>query len=144
MHAQSHTLCYALLLTLAAAGVHAQDYTIDWHTIDGGGGTSRGGSYELSGTIGQPDAAPAPLVGGEYELVGGFWPGWIVSSDNTLPAISIQWTPSGLIISWPPDAAGAQLEESADLTGNSWLPSSVINGSPIVPADRVMFYRLRR
>jgi len=35
----------------------AQQYSIDWSTIDGGGGTSTGGDYSLSGTIGQPDAA---------------------------------------------------------------------------------------
>jgi hypothetical protein len=30
---------------------------LDWFTIDGGGGTSTGGVYAVSGTIGQPDAA---------------------------------------------------------------------------------------
>jgi len=40
-------------------------------TIDGGGGTSTGGSYELSGTIGQPDAGQ--MSGGSYALTGGFW-----------------------------------------------------------------------
>ena len=34
----------------------AQSYQIDWFTIDGGGGTSTGGVYSVSGTIGQPDA----------------------------------------------------------------------------------------
>ena len=33
-----------------------------------------GGTFELSGTIGQPDAA-ATMAGGSFELVGGFWPG---------------------------------------------------------------------
>ena len=32
----------------------AQSYSIGWFTIDGGG-TSTGGVYSLSGTIGQPD-----------------------------------------------------------------------------------------
>jgi hypothetical protein len=49
------------------------DYEINWHTIDGGGGTSTGGPYRLSGTIGQPDAGYSE--GGSYELLGGFWPG---------------------------------------------------------------------
>jgi len=31
-------------------------YEISWYTIDGGGGTSSGGPYKLTGTIGQPDA----------------------------------------------------------------------------------------
>lgn len=48
-------------------------HTLDWSTIDGGGGTSSSGSLALSGTIGQPDAASAS--GGVYTVSGGFWPG---------------------------------------------------------------------
>ena len=43
-------------------------------TVDAGGGTSTGGGFALSGTIGQPDASGA-LSGGAFELHGGFWPG---------------------------------------------------------------------
>jgi hypothetical protein len=50
------------------------DYDLSWNTVDGGGGTSTGGTFELAGTIGQPDAG-GPLTGGNFELVGGFWPG---------------------------------------------------------------------
>jgi len=43
-------------------------------TIDGGGvSRSSGGDYELSGTLGQPDAGT--LVGGDFMLTGGFWIG---------------------------------------------------------------------
>ena len=49
------------------------DYQIVWSTIDGGGGQSAGGQYVLNGTIGQPDAGYS--AGGNYELLGGFWPG---------------------------------------------------------------------
>lgn len=36
--------------------------------------SSTGGTFELSGTIGQPDAASSPaLTGGTFELRGGFW-----------------------------------------------------------------------
>ncbi len=52
----------------------AQPYEVSWYTIDGGGGTSTGGLFELSGTIGQHDAG-ATLSGGSFELSGGFWPG---------------------------------------------------------------------
>jgi hypothetical protein len=31
-------------------------YSLDGQTIDGGGGTSTGGVYSVSGTLGQPDA----------------------------------------------------------------------------------------
>ena len=43
-----------LLMTVPALG---GQYEISWYTIDSGGGTSSGGSYVLSGTIGQADAA---------------------------------------------------------------------------------------
>ena len=56
------------------AGVEPQ-YSITKFTIDGGGGTSTGGVYSLSGTIGQHDASPAPATGGGYTVVGGFWGG---------------------------------------------------------------------
>jgi hypothetical protein len=61
----------ALLLIMSAPAL--SQYSIDWYTIDGGGGTSTGGPYTLTGTIGQPDAAWS--IGGIYELLGGFWPG---------------------------------------------------------------------
>lgn len=48
-------------------------YTLDWSTIDGGGGTSSNGSLALSGTLGQPDAGMSS--GGAYTVSGGFWAG---------------------------------------------------------------------
>src|SRR5437016_2180506 len=37
--------------------------------------SSTGGTFDLSGTIGQPDAQIAPLMsGGTFALTGGFWP----------------------------------------------------------------------
>ena len=50
----------------------AQSYSLDWHKIAGGGGTSTGGVYAVSGTIGQHDAG-GPMAGGNYSLTGGFW-----------------------------------------------------------------------
>jgi len=61
-----------ILFMLVAVPVLGQ-YVIDWYTIDGGGGTSTGGPYVLTGTIGQPDAGGCS--GGSYELLGGFLPG---------------------------------------------------------------------
>ncbi len=65
----------ALLLTvcLVITVPAFSDYEISWYTIDGGGGQSSGGTYTLIGTIGQPDAAYS--AGGDYEVLGGFWPG---------------------------------------------------------------------
>ena len=74
--------CKALIGLLTAVGglvlsagisAQAQSFDMSWHTIDGGGGTSTGGAFSVSGTIGQPDAGEV-LYGGPYELTGGFWP----------------------------------------------------------------------
>ena len=61
-----------LLTTLPLISASAQSYTIDWYKIAGGGGTSTGGIYSVSGTIGQHDAG-GPMTGGNYSLTGGFW-----------------------------------------------------------------------
>ena len=58
---------------LATGGVLAGDYEMTRWTIDGGGVTrSIGGNFELSGTIGQPDAG-ALMTGPNLELTAGFW-----------------------------------------------------------------------
>ena len=63
----------AVAVLCGGAAAYAQPYSINWYTIDGGGGTSTGGAYTLSGTIGQPDAGT--MTGGVYTLAGGFWAG---------------------------------------------------------------------
>ena len=60
------------LMMLLSSTANAE-YELSWYTIDGGGGRSSGGDFTLTGTIGQPDAAWSK--GGNYELLGGFWPG---------------------------------------------------------------------
>jgi hypothetical protein len=63
----------SLLVMASGPAAMAQPFTIDWYTIDGGGGTSTGGAFSLSGTIGQPDAGV--MSGGTFTLTGGFWAG---------------------------------------------------------------------
>ena len=65
------TVLLAVAMGLCAQRASAQSYSIDWHTIGGGGGTSAGGGFALSGTIGQPDAGE--MGDGEYTISGGFW-----------------------------------------------------------------------
>ncbi len=64
----------AVALSLGVVTVAlGQTFEIDWHTIDGGGGFSAAGAFELEGTLGQLDAGI--MTGGNFELAGGFWPG---------------------------------------------------------------------
>ena len=65
-------LSLAATLFMAVYATEAQTFDIDWYTVDDGGEMfTAGGAYELSGTIGQPDAGV--MTGGDFELVGGFW-----------------------------------------------------------------------
>jgi len=64
----------AILLVVAVAQTWAQEYQITRWTVDGGGTVnSTGGAFELSGTIGQPDAGVMLSSDGTFELTGGFW-----------------------------------------------------------------------
>lgn len=78
-------------LTLGAAlfsvAAIAQSFSIDWHTL-GGGGTSSGGVFAVSGTIGQAEASPQPLAGGSFSLTGGFWSLVAVQTEGA-PLLSI-------------------------------------------------------
>ena len=62
----------------------ASDPEIIWQTINGGGGTSSGGDYALSGTIGQSDAGT--MSGAAFTLTGGFWTGAANASTPPCPA----------------------------------------------------------
>lgn len=60
-----------LIMATAAYASSGGEYEISFYTIDGGGGTSSGGVYEVTGTIGQHDASE-PISGGIFSLFGGF------------------------------------------------------------------------
>ncbi len=102
----------ALLSTLSSqlSTAFAQSYSIDWWTVDGGGGTSTGGVYTVSGTIGQPDAGT--MTGGNYALVGGFW-GLIAAVQTPgAPLLTITRSNTLVIVSWPAPATGWVLEQT--------------------------------
>lgn len=52
-------------------------FKITKSTIDAGGGESEGGSFVVTGTIGQADASNK-LIGGGFALTGGFWSSGVV------------------------------------------------------------------
>jgi hypothetical protein len=75
-HKQIKLAWAAAVALIATTAVVADDFSLDWWTVDGGGEmfTTGGGDFELSGTIGQTDAG-AVMTGGVFELAGGFWAG---------------------------------------------------------------------
>src|SRR5687767_12402244 len=129
----------------AALSLSAQNYSIDWYTIDGGGGTSSGGPYTLSGTIGQPDAGVH--TGGNYTLVGGFWGAFAVQEVGS-PTLYIRPAgPGQVTISWDPAVPGFALQETSDLSlvPGSWGPAPSGSQNPTtVTTTNLKFYRLRK
>ncbi len=127
--ARRFKLCgLALLLCLSVAvPVWAQSgggYNLTWSTIDGGGGTSAGGIYALSGTAGQPDAGPA-MRGGGYTLVGGFWSGGASFTSRRaiyLPLVLRAYDPNRSALS---DPAGDWLPGAVQLASSDIRAASV-------------------
>jgi hypothetical protein len=133
---------------LFAWNVTAQSYSIDWYKIAGGGGTSIGGVYTVSGTIGQPDASGA-LTGGSYSLTGGFWSLIAVVQTAGVPNLSVAHSGNSVIVSWP-NTGSYTLQQNANLAlANGWTPSgysiSTSNGTNSIiitsPAGN-LFFRL--
>src|SRR5262249_27540136 len=95
---------------IIASSSHAQ-YSIDWFTFDGGGGTSTGGDYSVSGTTGQPDAGS--MNGGGFSLTAGFWA--IINAVQTpgAPLLTIRRTQTNtVVISWPSPSPGFSLQQA--------------------------------
>jgi hypothetical protein len=138
-----------LLLTIEATSVFAQSYSIDWFTIDGGGGTSTGGVYTVSGTIGQPDAGH--MSGGNFTIDGGFW--GIIAAIQTpgSPILRVVHTSTNtVVIAWPAPSTGFSLQQNADLKTTVW--SGITNTINVVGSENQIivappvgnrFYRLK-
>jgi len=119
---------FILCLLLPMLGF-AQSYTVDWYKISGGGGTSTGGTYQVSGTIGQHDASAA-MTGGAYTLTGGFWS--IISVVQTPGVPNLLIVPNGVNsvkVIWP--ATGTYtLQQNLNLATATWATTgfSITNG----------------
>ncbi len=135
----------ALTLLCCALTVSAQNFAIDWFTIAGGGGTSTGGVYSVSGTIGPPDAGASS--GGNFSLIGGFWALPIAVQAVGAPLLTIvPAAPGQATLSWTPATPGFLLQETLSLSPTNWM--NAVSGATnpiIVPAVLpTKFYRLRK
>jgi hypothetical protein len=152
-HASSGTLRLATALgfvfALAANLVRAQSYSVDWFTIDGGGGTSTGGVYSVSGTIGQHDAG-GPMTGGNFSLTGGFWSLYAVQTPGA-PLLSIaKTTTNTVVVFWPSPSTGYQLQQNTNsIASVNWsnvvtapIDDSVTKTVIINPPTGNRYYRL--
>jgi hypothetical protein len=85
------------------------DYNVTRATIASGGGTSTGGQYILTGTIGQPVTTSA--AAGQYHVQGGFWPGKV-------PVCFVDFTDFARFAAY---WSMAEPDARADLSGNGFL-----------------------
>src|SRR5438034_7459419 len=109
-----------LLACLLMPGIGlAQSYSVDWFKVAGGGGTSTGSVYSMSGTIGQPDTGGTP-IGGEYSVTGGFWSLLSIVQMPGAPLLTITRSGPNLIISWPSPSTGFSLQQITNLTTTNW------------------------
>ncbi|MEJ0090185.1 MAG: hypothetical protein WDM80_10625 [Limisphaerales bacterium] len=133
-------------LVLAAVLVQAQPYSIDWYKVAGGGGTSTGGVYAVSGTIGQHDAS-APLSGGNYSVTGGFWSLINVVQTPGAPTLNITYVGNQAIVSWSPSVTGFTLQTNSTLASGTWgnyLGPVVNNSVTNSPPRGNLFFRLKQ
>ena len=143
------TIALIFLLVLAfSICAPAQTYSIDWYKIAGGGGTSTGGTYQVTGTIGQHDAG-GPMTGGSYSLTGGFWALISVVQTPGLPNLTVTHSGNNVIVSWP-DTGSYTLQQNSNLAASAgWTTSgytittaSGTNSITITPPTGNLFFRL--
>jgi hypothetical protein len=126
----------------------AQQYSIDWYKVAGGGGTSTGGIYQVNGTIGQPDAG-VPMTGGNYSLTSGFWSLISVVQTPGLPNLTIAHASNSVIVSWP-NTGSYTLQQNGNLavpagwttSGYSITTRNGTNSITISPPTGKQFFRL--
>lgn len=142
----------AVSLVMAAGSARAQNYSIDWYKIAGGGGTSSNGQYTLSGTIGQHDAG-GPMTGGNYSLTGGFWSLISVVQTVGAPTLTVSRVGANVVISWPSPSTGFLLQQNSSVTSTpGWVTSGYTisddgtNKSITIPGPTSgnLFFRLKQ
>jgi hypothetical protein len=134
---------FIIPLLLAASALHAQQYSIGWSKISGGGGTSANGSYQITGTIGQHDAGTA-MTGGNYSVTGGFWSLIAVQTPGA-PLLSITAAGNQVIVSWPLASTNFTLQTNSTLNPAAWANYAGTvnsNSAAISPPRGNLFFRL--
>ena len=135
------------ILVLALWPAIAQP-NIDWYKISGGGGTSTGRTYQVSGTIGQPDAGMA-MSGGNFSMTGGFWSLISVVQTAGAPTLYIGQSGNSVTVYWQA-VSGWSLQQNINLSlPANWSASggvTITNGTNYLnitsPAGN-LFFRLQ-
>jgi uncharacterized repeat protein (TIGR03803 family) len=138
-------------LGIGAVPLSAQNYSVNWCNVAGGGGTGSNGPYTLSATLGQPEAGGV-LTGGSYSLTVGFWSilatpaGTNTNCYPAAPCLQNWWTGNGTLYDseggdtafWAPSTpannngftAGQNGQEAFFFNGTDFLETTQSNTSP--------------
>ena len=138
-----------LAVSLLTPGITlAQQYSVDWYKVSGGGGTSANGQYAVTGTIGQPDAG-GTLTSGNYALDGGFWSLISVVQTPGAPMLYISQSNHAVTVYWQ-NISGWTLQQNNNLNApagwsanNNWTTSNGTNYLNITSPSGNMFFRLQ-
>ena len=121
-----------LTVTLLMSGLsfaRGQSANASAFTLDGGGGTSSGGEYEITGSIGQMELGSV-MSGGDFEVSGEFLAMMVTVPGPDGTALTISVTPQNLVVlSWASDGTDLVLQQSSNLSAPNW---TVVG---ITPAD---------
>ena len=144
MRFMKNIIALILLTILSQFSIAHAQYSITWDKIAGGGGTSTGGVYSVSGTIGQHDASN-DMTNAQYSVTGGFWTLPTAIQVTGAPTLTIvPATPGNATISWTPNTSGFVLQQTAVLSPSNWTnsPSGVTNPITVPASTPTRFYRL--
>jgi hypothetical protein len=139
----------AALLLGFAVNATGQSYSSDWFNIAGGGGTSTGGVYSVSGSIGQHDAGSA-MSGGNYTVTGGFWSLLAVVQTPGAPLLTITHSGGSVMVCWPASPGGFTVQQNNNLAnpagwsayGGTVSTNNGVTSITVTPPVGNLFFRL--
>jgi len=141
-------ICSLMMLAAGFCAASPAIYSINWYKVAGGGGTSTGATYQVSGTIGQQDAG-GPMTSGNYSLAGGFWSIFALQTPGG-PLLTIIHAGNSVIVSWPVVTGFNTLLQTPTLNPSNWTTntspvssSGGTNSITITPPTGNLYLRLR-
>lgn len=145
-------LILCLILPLLTAAAQAQSYSITSRVIAGGGGTSSGGQYAVTGAVAQPEASTAS-TGGTYSISGGFFAQYMALQRTGAPHLTIRAVAgSNVQVVWGSNVPGWVLQSNvSELSPAGW--ADVVGTPTVNGAEQILqfaagsgrvFFRLRK
>lgn len=136
----------ALGLAWLSLSALAQDKAVESAVISGGGGSSSGSRFQVTGTIGQVDASVSRMAGTRFGVQGGFH-ALIAIQTPGAPELSIRVSGGQVVVSWPDEVEGWILQESGKVgPAAAWSSSIGVTDNRLtlgLPTGN-RFYRLQR